>query len=364
MSLDLGGAETHVISLAKALQQRGVRVLVASNGGRLVKQLTAAGITHFQVALHARRPIGILQSARAVGQIVREQAVDLMHAHARIPAWVGSKVAAKTGVPLVTTYHGMYNPHWFLRMFTVAGEQTIAVSQDVRQHLVQRLGVPAGQVTVISNGIDESEFALARPVDVRKLLYVSRLSDRRGGTALTLMRAVNRLAPAYPGLSLRVAGSGNRLPEVQRLADQLNQALGQPVFTALGGRTDVAQLMAEAGLVVGVGRVALEAIVSGKPLIVASEYGSYGLLGADRLDFAEGHNFSGRGANAPTDERTLAEQLAQVLSQPEWAGQQAAAIRELAIDRYSINAVVKQVIQVYRRVLPDFPEACTEGDAK
>ncbi|NLW18004.1 MAG: glycosyltransferase family 4 protein, partial [Firmicutes bacterium] len=32
MALDFGGAETHVISLAKALKQQGYRVQVASNG--------------------------------------------------------------------------------------------------------------------------------------------------------------------------------------------------------------------------------------------------------------------------------------------------------------------------------------------
>jgi len=364
MSLDLGGAETHVISLAKALRRQGMRVLVASNGGRLVEQLVKDQIPHFQVALHARKPLGILHSILQVRRIVQEHRVDLMHAHARIPAWVGNIVSRQTGVPMVTTYHGLYSAHWFLRMFTVAGRQTIAVSQDVRRHLIERLGVPAEQVTVIQNGIDESEFGESAPVALHRMLYVSRMSDRRGGTALVLMRAVAALAAAYPELSLTVVGGGNRLAEVERLAEELNQRLGRPVFIVLGGRSDVSQLMASAGLVIGVGRVALEAIISGKPLIIASEYGSYGFLTADRLGFADGHNFSGRGAAAETCEPVLADQINSLLSDPEGARREAAILREQALARYSINAVVQQVLAVYSRVLPVFNEACAEEETK
>lgn len=364
MSLDLGGAETHVISLAKALRRRGMRVLVASNGGRLVEQLAKDRIPHFQVALHARKPFGILHSILQVRQLVREHQVDLMHAHARIPAWVGSIVSRQTGVPMVTTYHGLYSAHWFLRMFTVAGVQTIAVSQDVRRHLIERLGVPAEQVTVVQNGIDESEFVESESVDLQRLIYVSRMSDRRGGTALVLMRAVAALADAYPELSLTLVGGGNRLAEVERLAAELNQRIGRQLFTVLGGRSDVSQLMAAAGLVVGVGRVALEAIISGKPLIIASEYGSYGFLTADRLGFAEGHNFSGRAATAETSEAVLIDQINALLAEPERARHEAALLRERALDRYSIKAVVQQVLAVYSRILPAFSEACTEEETK
>ena len=34
MALETGGAETHVIELAKTLKKRGLKVFVVSNGGR------------------------------------------------------------------------------------------------------------------------------------------------------------------------------------------------------------------------------------------------------------------------------------------------------------------------------------------
>ena len=57
MALDLGGAETHVISLARELHRRGHRVVVASAGGRMVPMLTERGIPHEVVPMASRNPL-------------------------------------------------------------------------------------------------------------------------------------------------------------------------------------------------------------------------------------------------------------------------------------------------------------------
>ena len=47
MGLDIGGAETHIVELSKELQKRGHQVVVVSNGGVYVPEITAAGIRHY-----------------------------------------------------------------------------------------------------------------------------------------------------------------------------------------------------------------------------------------------------------------------------------------------------------------------------
>ena len=59
MKLDIGGAETHAVELAKELTRRGWRVLVASNGGVYEKELTDAGIKHYSVPLQNKNPFNI-----------------------------------------------------------------------------------------------------------------------------------------------------------------------------------------------------------------------------------------------------------------------------------------------------------------
>ena len=44
MGLGIGGAETHIVELAKELKARGHEVVIASNGGVYVAEVEAAGI--------------------------------------------------------------------------------------------------------------------------------------------------------------------------------------------------------------------------------------------------------------------------------------------------------------------------------
>ena len=50
--LTIGGAETHVVELAKELKRRGYNVVVTSKGGVYEKELAAAGIKHYYVPLN------------------------------------------------------------------------------------------------------------------------------------------------------------------------------------------------------------------------------------------------------------------------------------------------------------------------
>ena len=52
MGLGIGGAETHIVELAKELKARGHEVVIASNGGVYVAEVEAAGIRHYAVPMH------------------------------------------------------------------------------------------------------------------------------------------------------------------------------------------------------------------------------------------------------------------------------------------------------------------------
>ena len=54
MGLDIGGAETHIVELAKQLKHQGHDIAIVSNGGVYVPEITAAGIRHYEAPLHLR----------------------------------------------------------------------------------------------------------------------------------------------------------------------------------------------------------------------------------------------------------------------------------------------------------------------
>lgn len=362
MALETGGAETHVVGLAQELKKRGHRVVVASQGGCLEDELLTAGIKHFQVPLHSRAPWDMLRGFRLMARLVEEEKIDIIHAHARIPAWVGHFVSILTRRPMVTTAHGIYSANLGMRALTAWGNEVIAVSSDVKAHLVKNFGVDADKVTVIPNGVDTVRFAPGvdpAPVltefqllpDDPKVVYVSRLSGARGEIALRVIEAVPQLLRRYPTLKTFIIGEGDKLPEVRRWAEKVNQDFKTQAVLVTGARTDTAALVAPATVVIGVGRVILEGMASGKPVVVAGEAGFMGLVTPENLDLAKKHNFSGRGTEQPTRADLITAAVDKVLKNPEYAAELGSFGRQIVVSEFSLPRMATEVERVYYRVL-------------
>ncbi|MDI3316747.1 MAG: glycosyltransferase [Bacillota bacterium] len=358
MALDLGGAETHVVSLARALRRRGWEVEVTSSGGRLVSRLEEAGIPHHFLPLGSRLPWELERSVAGLRALVRRRAIGLVHAHARIPAWVADHALAGSGVPLVTTYHGLYNAGWFWRRMTRWGERAIAVSQDVRDHLIRRLGADPDRVTVIPNGIDLEEYAAAPregppdldlPPEAPVVLHVSRLSEFVE-TSLALAASAPELADRVRDVRILIAGAGRQLERLRQEADAANRRAGRTVVYTLGARSDVPALLGRAWVAVGVGRSALEAMAAGRPVIISGNGGYGGILTEERLARFEAHNFTARGFGRPIEAEALLPDLVRLLGDEPLRRRLGALGRETVRQRYSIEETARAVEAVYREV--------------
>ena len=364
MALDLGGAETHVISLARELHRRGHRVVVASAGGRMVPMLTERGIPHEVVPMASRNPLVMARAFFGLRRVIARYNVGLVHAHARIPAWLCSLVVRGRGIPLVTTYHGTYAAGFPWKYLTTFGQRAIAVSEDVRRHLEGPLGAPPEIIRVIPNDFETGE---VRPgVDIGPLLaelgpdlggphvvHASRLTDEFADTAVALLRALPSLNAQFPTIRLWILGDGNRYAEVQRLADEVNARLGRPAAAAVGHRLDVAAFFNLADVVVAVARTATEAMLCERPVVIAGEGGYRGILTPERIPVYAAANFTAREGGTPLDPAVLAADIASLLG-PERAAERARlgrAGREFVVASLSIESVTARILDVYAEVL-------------
>lgn len=161
MALDIGGAETHIVELTKELRHQGHDVIVVSNGGVYEKEITAAGIRHYKAPLH-RRSLGDMYRARGIlKEVIQKEQPDIVHAHARIPAFLCGSLHRSMKFPFVTTAHWVFNTKGALRYLTNWGERTIAVSDDIKEYLIREYGIPAEHISVTINGIDTEKFSPA-----------------------------------------------------------------------------------------------------------------------------------------------------------------------------------------------------------
>ena len=135
MGLEIGGAETHVVELSRGLKKEGFNVIVASNGGVYQKELADNNIKHYEVPLHNKNPYNVIKSYNLLKKIIEQEKIDLVHDHARIPAFICGKLHKRMKFPFVTTAHWVFNTKWGLKYITDWGQETIAVSEDIKNIL-------------------------------------------------------------------------------------------------------------------------------------------------------------------------------------------------------------------------------------
>ncbi|MBE3588155.1 MAG: glycosyltransferase [Thermoanaerobacteraceae bacterium] len=358
MKLDIGGAETHAVVLCRHLTEMGYRVIMASYGGCFVEEIARYGVKHYRVPLHLPRISYIWQSMREMRRIVAEERVDLIHAHARIPAFVAAFMGRPPHVRFITTAHFNFDYRYGLKYLSQWGERTIAVSEDIKEHLVRHFGVPAEQIVVIPNGIDTEAFSPAAAADRSPdrgrpaIVLVSRLDGELATVAQNLIAACAMVYELAPELRVSIVGDGNRRADVEKSAAELNARAGREVVRLLGACTHVNKILVQNDLVVGVSRVALEAMACARPVLLAGPQGFGGLLDAGDLPSFQKDNFTARSSSEQSTVDNLARALREFLRRPpDWRAETGRIFREFVIQEYSGRKMARDVARVYEEVL-------------
>lgn len=360
MQLDIGGAETHIIELSKQLRAMGHEVAVISNGGVYVEEIEKAGIRHYAAPLH-RRSVREMRKARSIlKDVIRREQPDVVHAHARIPAFLCGTVVKTLGVPLVTSCHGVYQVSRALKLLSNWGERTLAVSDDIRDYLMEQYGVPAEQITMTINGIDTDKFSAAiSGEEIRRefslgdgpvLCHVSRLDEETKTAARQLIEIAPKLHGAFPGIRLLLVGGGTAFEELKAMAEEANRIVGFPCVTLTGPRTDINELVAAGDLFVGVSRAALEAMAAERPVILSGAQGHMGLFRPEHLEKAMETNFCCRTDPVATPEQLLADVTHGLSLSKEERTQLGTFGRAVVQEHFSLERMVRDSLEVYDQV--------------
>ena len=209
--LDTGGAELSAIEITEAVARAGGRALVATEGGRLAGDVTAAGGELIPFPAATKNPLWIIRNARALARLIRDERVDLIHARSRAPAWSAFLAARRAGVPFVTTYHGAYGERGPLKRLynsvMARADLVIANSGYTANLIAARYGTEPNRLRIIHRGVDMVRFDPARvsaerigrlreawgiAPEQRIVLHAARLTGWKGQRVL--IDAVGRLA--------------------------------------------------------------------------------------------------------------------------------------------------------------------------
>ena len=161
-SLDTGGVERGTVEMVQAITGAGGQAIVASAGGRMVGQVERAGGRHVAVKLMTKDPLNIYLNAGRLGRLIRRERIDLVHARSRAPAWSAWLAARRLGVPLVTTWHGIYGEDFWgkhrYNSVMARGDRVIAASHYIAERIKASYGVEPERLRLIPRGVDTVMF--------------------------------------------------------------------------------------------------------------------------------------------------------------------------------------------------------------
>ncbi len=359
---DIGGAETHVLELSLELSRMGYHVVVASNGGVYEKNLSDAGISHYKVPMHSKRPKEVYKSLSLLKKIIKDEKIEIVHAHGRIPAFLCGILKKTMDFTFVTTAHWVFDTSHGLKYITNWGEKVIAVSEDIKTYLIDNYHTNPADIYVTINGIDTNKFSkdadassiaeeFSLEQNSKKIVYISRMDSDRALVAFHLAEIVPQLVKVEPDLEVIIVGGGNVFEELKEKVDAINESLGKRCIILTGPRTDIYKFAAISDIFVGVSRSALEAMACEKPVIVAGNEGYLGIFDEDKLAPAIDTNFCCRGLSDSTPELLL-DDLNTLLSNTEEENARLGEYsRSIILKNYSLAKMAGDCITMYEAAL-------------
>lgn len=355
MEMNIGGAETHILELAKTLKKKGNNVYVVSAGGSLVNELEKSDIEHIIAPLKDKKINHIIKSYKILKKLIIEKNIDIVHAHARIPGFICGLVCKNTKTHFVTTIHGIYRVNFLLKALTNWGERTLAVSEDIRKNAIYEYKLKEENVKLTVNGIDTERFkkkeidkdeALKLKIDKDKIkiMHISRLDKESTQVAETLISILPELnAESDKEIQLVIVGSGNNFEAVQNLAQNNNNII------LTGARNDVDKLLNMADIFVGVSRAALEAMACELPVILVGNksymQGYQGIFTKDMLEESKKNNFTARGYN-DIDKDKLKADIKELIKEKNV--EMGKYNRRVVEENYSIQKMAEDALNIYK----------------
>ncbi|NRB20331.1 MAG: glycosyltransferase [Rhodobacteraceae bacterium] len=283
-SLRVGGAETLLLDLLDAAQQRGDSAHVAYfTPGPLVLEVARRGVEMTRLSRSGLRdPRALLRAVR----LIRAWNPHVVHTHLVKSDLVGQLAARVANCRRVITLHNTdpWRKNKFLsgiyRSITRGADACVAVTSNVADHVANCGGYDRDAIEVVQNGVDLQRFAAGRvqprdlsgygiSKDAVVIAKIGRLTVQKDHD--NFLHAVSILAKRQPEAHFLIVGDGELLAKVRERARGLG--LGDDRLTFTGNLREMPELLAAIDIFVlaskweGLPMVLLEAMAMGVPIV-------------------------------------------------------------------------------------------------
>lgn len=358
LSLEVGGLERVVLDLVRegARFENSSHVVCLERRGTLADQAESLGA---RVACFDKQP-GLRPSlVRRLAKAFRKTRPDVVHTHQVGGLFYAGPAARLAGVSAtVHTEHGKHysqraRTRWLGRLAGRCADKFCCVSQDIADEVLDARIVRREKIAVVANGIDTARFErradtsalrseLCIPAEAPVVGTIGRLTEIKRQDVL--IRAFALLAQGRPDAHLVIVGDGPLRGELEQLTASLGIQRQVRFVGYQGEPQQFLQLMNVFALTSrseGMPLSVLEAWAASVPVIGARVGGLPELI----EDRKTGLLF------AFEDYQTLAEQLAELLTDRRLAAELASAAKEHVKRRFSLGRMADEYQRLYKELL-------------
>ncbi len=349
---NLGGAEKHMLLLAKYLSQQGVAVSLAYGRYSKISKLHDEFAKYCKQifvlsTLHKHDPRHYSQLKR----IFSKHRFDLIHLHLWNPGSCRYAffAASSSKLPIITTEHDPFELSGIKKLIKKSclskTERTITISKDNFRLLDEYYEVPKNRLELVHNGIeidryldnhDKADLPVQKGGPV--ITCIAELHHRKGHRYL--LEAFRKLQTHMPMLHLVLVGTG---PADRELRDQYSQI---PNVHFLGWREDIPQILKASDILVlpslkeAFGQVILEAMASGVITVATNNGGIVDII----KDGATGYLIP------PANSQSIVDKITIILKNPDQQKDIERAALASVKTNFTAEKMADKTLAVYQKV--------------
>ena len=349
---NIGGAEKHMLLLAKYLKKKGHKVSLAfgkySKLMQTQKEFEPFCEQIYQIkTLHKHDPRHFF----ALKKLLREGQFDLLHLHLWNPGSCRYAffAATATGTPIITTEHDPFELHgikkWIKKACLKRTSQTITVSSDNFRLLDDYYEVPKERLKLVPNGIEIDRFLDNHDkadLPVQKgdqvITCIAELHLRKGHRYL--LEAFRKLQAEMPHLRLILVGRGPAEAQLKTQAQDI------PNVHFLGWRDDIPQILRTSDIFIlpslreAFGLTVLEAMASGTIAVATNNGGTVDII----QDGVTGYLIP------PSSAQAIYERLSIILKNPQQKADIEREAQHRLREKFTAEKMAEATLAVYQEV--------------
>lgn len=290
--MQLGGAESHIITLSKGLIDSGHSVQIVSSNGPFVSQIKKFGIKFHELSLN--NSDNYLINVDKILEIIEEEKIDIVHVHPFHSQIIMGLVRLIKNIPLVTTIHGAYSTpcvNGLAEFF----DYIICISKESYNFHINNNLILSNELELIPNCVPTMDFKRT-PILQAKILrigYISRLDEDKFDSILFFINCIEVIVNTFE-VEISIVGQGSKYNEVLSIIENINTKFNKTVVKLVKGVEDIVPYMNNFDVIIGVGRVLLEALSVGRIPICIGNSNYVGILNKEKLMKISEVNFTDR----------------------------------------------------------------------